>query len=103
MILTLTASFLLSATKCNPEAPKFQWSPEIWATDSREQVIIRKDIVIKTSDPLFDEYISMKADEIPKAKQAYFDVINQCEKWKPNSNYQEMGDSFDTLGVDKGE
>lgn len=93
----------MSATKCNPDAPAFKWSPEVWATDSREQIIVRKDQIIKTSDPLFDDFISMKASEIPKAKQAYFDVINQCEKWKKDANYQEFGETLNDLGTYKGE
>lgn len=89
-------------TKCNPEAPTLKWNPEIWAADSESQSIVRGDQVIRTKDPRFDQFISMRSNEIPKFKEAYFEVINQCEKWKPNANIKEIGEAYETLGIDKG-
>lgn len=86
----LIALFSMSATKCAGDDPEFKWNPDIYATDSRTGQIFRREVFIKTSEPLFDKFICTQADEIPKAKQAVFDLINQCEKWKPNTNIEKI-------------
>jgi hypothetical protein len=87
----------MSASKCSPEAPEFKWSPELYATDSRSQEIFRKNETIKTSDAKFDDFICLKADEIPKAKKAAYDVINQCETWKKTADMEAIQQQLESL------
>lgn len=59
--------------------------------DSRTESYVRQDgdriEQVYCSSPDFDTMIVMKNDEIRKAKKAYYEVINQCEKWRqPASN-----------------
>lgn len=91
LIITLIASLIMSATKCasDPNAPEFKWNPKIYVGDSRSQSIVRKNQQIKCSDPEFDEMVAVHKSEIRKAKEAAFDVINQCESWKSNYSVQD--------------
>lgn len=90
LILTLIASLTMAASKCVPEAPDFNWSPELFATDFQTQTISRKNQVIKCYEPEFDQFICLKSDEIAKAKRAAFDVINKCERWKKDADPQQI-------------
>jgi len=86
--IPIILSVTLGTSECEQgKAPKFQWTPEIFAADSRAQAIVRQKEdgslhVIFTQDPLFDEYVCVKKDEPGKAMSAYFKVINQCVKWQ---------------------
>lgn len=87
LILSLIASSTLGASKCtNGEAPEWTWAPPLFAGDHGTQLVVRgsgsKQERIPTSDPRFSKMMCTWASEFPKARQAYFDVINQCEKWK---------------------
>jgi len=90
LILTAIASFLMGNSSCQTgNAPASTWNPKIYAGDSREQVIVRGSTRIRTSSSAFDSYVCMHNSEIPKAKKAYYDLINKCEKWKPGATFIE--------------
>lgn len=99
LILILIALNSLAVSKCNPNAPTFDWNPEIWAADSRSKSIVRKEHgqiqQIRCEDPRFDSMICTDKSEPRKAKEAYFKVVNQCEKWKSGTNMLEVRDFFD--------
>lgn len=87
--IPLILSFCVAADSCS-KAPKFNWNPELWATDSQSQSIVHQKEsgvieIIPTSDQEFNKFICMDSGEIKKAQQAYFDVINECEKWKSSN------------------
>lgn len=86
-ILTTISFLLMGASQCQVgNAPPFNWSPDIYIGDARTQSVVRKDagkvVIIKCSDAKFDDMVAMHNSEIAKAKQAYFDVVNQCDHWK---------------------
>jgi hypothetical protein len=86
------AFLLMGNTKCPNNAPDFNWNPKIYAGDARTLSMVRKENgqldQIMCADPRFDEMVSMHNSEIKNAKQAGFDLINQCEKWKTPEGQQ---------------
>ena len=101
-ILTLIASACLGVSSCPNNAPDFKWNPPIYSADARAQVIVRKNDRIRCSDRRFDEFVCTYASEIPKAKQAAYDVINQCERWRPNANPYELVETLEVMEQEAG-
>lgn len=79
--------FLMGVSGCPSDAPELNWHPKIYLGDSRTKSIVRqaddgRTEQILCADTRFDTKVAMDNTEIAKAKQAYFDVINQCDQWK---------------------
>lgn len=102
-ILILIASSCLGISKCPNGVPPFKWDPEVWGTDSRTESIVRMQgeelIQIKCSDPRFDTKICISKSDLRKAKEAYFEVVNQCEKWKTPKDKENFVDFFEQQNV----
>jgi hypothetical protein len=56
-------------------------------------------IQIKCSDPRFDTKICISKSDLRKAKEAYFEVVNQCEKWKTPKDKESVLDFFEEPSV----
>lgn len=93
LIVIISAEFLMGASGCPSNAPEFSWHPDIYVHDAQTQSMVRKQdgvvhsILCQQSE--FNDYVSVRKDEIAKAEQAYFDVVNQCDHWKGDLTKQE--------------
>jgi hypothetical protein len=85
LILAVSSSFLMGVSGCPSDAPEFNWNPDLYNGDSRTQMLQGSRDRFACTHVRFDEMTCMHNSEIAKARQAYFDVINQCEKWKSAS------------------
>lgn len=81
--VSVNAIFLMGASGCPAGAPSFDWHPKVYIADSRTQSVVADDgSQIFCQDPKFDQLVAMDKSEIGNAEQAYFDVVNECEKWR---------------------
>ena len=85
-ILIVSASLMLGVSSC-PGIPEFKWTPNFYVGDARTASVVRSTQdgqieQIHCSDVKFDQLLCFHNSEPRLAKQAYFDVVNQCSKWK---------------------
>lgn len=92
LILIPIAIISLGISDCsNNGAPEIRWRPEVYVASPENQAIVRRSTggvlkVIKTDSPEFGDFACFKLEEFEHAKQAYFDIINQCEAWAPDND-----------------
>lgn len=88
LLWIMIAVACMGAQECKPsgDAPPFEWKPPVFAADSGTSSIIRsaggKLDQIMCDEKRFDGFVCMPKAEVRNAQEAYFKVINQCEKWK---------------------
>jgi len=83
LILILIAAVTLANNRCDQgSAPDYNWHPQLYATDSETESIIRGDEIISCSQTEFNTMICMPVNDIAMAKRAYFEAVNQCKTWK---------------------
>lgn len=80
LVAIAIASFLIGCL--SQGLPRFDWRPAIWGHSSKEGGVIRSGVIIKCTDPAFDEMVSVHKSEPRKAVEACQTIINQCERWK---------------------
>lgn len=65
-----------------PGAPDLSFKAKIFAADSKTQTIVRNNVFISCSLPVFDEFVCTTRDELKAHLKELTELSWKCEKWK---------------------